>query len=132
MKDSWTKELFGENGDGICLKQSESLIENAFLVLRPSRIRNEGWLDNLHQDLLNVGERMNGETLILDLSRLEHLPLSLVGMIFAIKEELAENGSQLILKGIDRDAVSKGAWKRIVKNFKFYHPHPIAAYGALT
>ena len=46
--------------------------------------------------------------MILDLSGLTHVPFSLVAVAFALKEELMENNSRLIITGIKKDLIMKG------------------------
>ena len=116
MKDSWTAKPFGSNG--IHLRQSESLVIGEMVVIRPRAVQSKMSLDQLHQDLIDMRDGLSNKTLILDLTNLETLPLCTIGWAFALKEELAEDNSRLIIRGLRPGAVSLKLRQKMLASFE--------------
>lgn len=114
MKYSWNVQPFG---DGIRLRQSESLVIGEIAVIRPLPIENKMLFDQLHQDLIDMRDNLINKTFVLDLTNLEIVPVCVIGWAFALKEELAKNNSQLILIGLKPDAVSLTIRQKMHKHF---------------
>lgn len=115
MKYSWTAQPFGS--DGIRLRQSESLVIGEIVVVRPLVIENKMLFDQLHQDLIDMRDNLFNKTLVLDLTNFEILPLCMIGWAFTLKEELAENNSRLIIRGLKPDAVSLKMRQKMLTHF---------------
>ena len=113
MKDSWSAQPFGS--DGIRLRQSESLVIGEIIAIRPSE--NKMFLDQIHQDLIDMRDNLVDKTLVLDLSNYEIVPLCMIGWAFALKKELAESNSRLIITGLKPDAVSLTTKQKMLIHF---------------
>lgn len=75
------------------------------------------WLHAFHQQVISIKDTLQDETCIFDFSNLEKIPLSLIGIAFALKEELAEKNSRLLLTGINPDAISTRLLAVVIQNF---------------
>ena len=95
-------------------------------ILRPQKNEDEigQWLDYIQQDFIYLSERLWNKRLILDLSDLDYIPLSLLGMAFNLKQALDRRNSYLVLYGIKDNAISKSLWSRVAKRFTLSPPHP--------
>ena len=115
QRDSWTTQPLDKAG--IHLRTSKPVLEGAAVVLRPLCVKDNITLDDLHQDLIDIGESLFDRTLVLDLANFEGIPLRLIGWAFALNEELARNRSRLILAGIQPGAVSPSTKQKMERHF---------------
>ena len=89
---------------------------NRIVIFRPTSDISRKEFDDFHQNLIHIRDQLKGGTMILDLSNLTRAPFSLVAVAFALKEELMENNSRLIITGIKKDSISRNIWPKGSEN----------------
>ena len=89
---------------------------NKIVIFRPTSNMSRNEFDDFHQNLIHIRDQLKGGTMILDLSGLARIPFSLVAAASALKEELMENNSRLIITGLKKDGISKNIWPKGSEN----------------
>ena len=100
--------------------QTNFVESSGIVVLQPIQGDTRTWLDDFHEDFLRFADGMRDKTVLVDLSNLETISLSLIGMAYELKEELIARNCGLFLTGLRADTVVRGLWLRVMKSLLLY------------